>query len=125
MPEKRQQKQSRGKDDSAYPAVHRPVKPQVGADQRPVVVRDRLVHGTDDRGAEAQFRQRQHAEDGGEKPVQPQIRRSHQPQEKRPVQKREQQSEPPVDSAGDDVPAGVFGKIQLHFLHQHVRFAMN
>ena len=67
--EERQKGETAQEYHRPHPAVDRAVKPEVGAEELPVVVRDRLVHGAYDRRAEAKLREHQHAENGGEQSV--------------------------------------------------------
>ena len=100
-----------------HPAVDRAIKPEVGAEEFPVVVRDRLVHGAYDRRAEAKLREHQHAENRGEQSVQAQIGRPEQPQKERAVQERKQKLYAARSGIGKHVTLDVLLEVELHALN--------
>ena len=112
--DERQKAKPDPEDADPDPVVKRPIKTQAGAYLLPVVPRYQFEHGTPYGGAETEFRQAQDSEDRSEKPIQPQIIRTEQPEEKRPVQEREQHLEYLIDALRDNVSFRILNKIQLH-----------
>ena len=114
LPQEGEETQPAEEDYTAHPAVDGAVEAQVGACQLAVVVGDGLVHRGDDGGAEAEFREHQHAEDGAEEPVEPEVRGAEEPEEERPVQEGEEQPDDVVDGGRRHVSLHVPREVQLH-----------
>ena len=112
--EERQQREASEENRGADPPVHGPEELQVRAQQFAVVFGDRLVHGASHSRAETELCKHQHAEYRREKTVQSQILWPEEPQEKRAVEKREQQLDAARNGVRRHIALDIFLEIEFH-----------
>ena len=115
---KRKQGKPPEENNRAHAAINGAVELEIGAKQLPVVVRDRLVHRTDDGGSEAEFCEHENAEDRAEESVQPEVRRPEEPKEQRAVQERKKKPDAARCGIRDHIALYVLLEVEFHLISQ-------